>query len=193
MAWATTQVKALLDQGWEVYAVGEVRLEHEAWTRRMQPPKGQRTRPSVDRQKTSQSFPGALSPTSRTVAPYPTEQNRNTWQTTLAPDLLQQETEAGKTAVVPDNARSHHAKMLAGLYGPGRLLERITPVFLPPYAPDHNPAGHVRNTAKNNTANIQHETPEETLGASASHVTDRTVDYDSEHLPPRETRNDPAP
>ena len=57
---ATTQVKALLDQGWEVYAVGEVRLEHEAWTRRMQPPKGQRTRPSVDRKKTSQSFPDAL-------------------------------------------------------------------------------------------------------------------------------------
>ena len=60
MAWATTQVKALLDQGWEVYTVGEVRLEHEAWTRRMQPPKGQRTRPSVDRKKTSQSFSDAL-------------------------------------------------------------------------------------------------------------------------------------
>ena len=190
MAWATTQVKALLDQGWEVYAVGEVRLEHEAWTRRMQPPKGQRTRPSVDRQKTSQSFPGTLSPTSRTVTPYPTEQNRNTWQTTLAPDLLQQETGTGKTAVVPDNARSHHAKMLAGLYEPGQLLERITPVFLPPYAPDHNPAGHVRNTAKNNTATIQHETPEETLGASAPYVTGRSFDHDSEHLPLRETRND---
>ncbi|ERK62653.1 hypothetical protein HMPREF0682_1142 [Propionibacterium acidifaciens F0233] len=38
----------------------EARPEHEAWTRRMQPPKGQRTRPSVDRQKTSQSFPDAL-------------------------------------------------------------------------------------------------------------------------------------
>ncbi len=168
----------------------EVRLEHEAETRRMQPPKGQRTRPSVDRQKTSQSFPGALSPTSRTVTPYPTEQNRNTWQTTLAPDLLQRETEAGKTAVVPDNARSHHAKMLAGLYEPGRLLERITPIHLPPYAPDHNPVEHVRNTAKNNTATIQRETPEETFETFASHVTGRTVDYDFEHLPLRETRND---
>ncbi|CAM3100467.1 Homeodomain-like domain protein [Propionibacterium acidifaciens] len=39
MAEVKTQVKALLDQGWEVYAVGEVRLEHEAWTRRMQPRK----------------------------------------------------------------------------------------------------------------------------------------------------------
>ena len=44
------------------------RLEHETWTRRTQPPKGQRTRPSVDRQRTSQSFSDAL--------PRPAEQSR---------------------------------------------------------------------------------------------------------------------
>ena len=65
-----TQVKALLDAGWEVCTADEVRLEHEAETRRMQPPKGQRTRPSVDRQRTSQSFSGAL--------PRPAEQSRRT-------------------------------------------------------------------------------------------------------------------
>ena len=82
---------------------------------------------------------------------------------------------------------------MTGLHQPGQLLERITPVFLPPYAPDHNPAEHVRNTAKSNTATIQHETPEETLGAFASYITGRSFDYDFEHLPPRETRNDPVP
>ena len=137
----------------------------------------------MDRQRTSQSFPDAPSPTSRTVAPYPTEQNRDTWQTTLALDLLQRETEAGKIAVVPDNARPHHARALTGLHGPGRLLERITTIFLPPYAPDHNPAGLVRNTARNDTATIQRETPEQTLGASAPHITGRTFDHDFEHLP----------
>ncbi|WP_192962650.1 hypothetical protein [Propionibacterium acidifaciens] len=40
-----TQVNALLDAGWEVYTADEARPEHEAWTRRMQLPKGQRTRP----------------------------------------------------------------------------------------------------------------------------------------------------
>ena len=129
-------------------------------------------------------------PTSRTVAPYPTEQNRDTWQTIGALDLLQRETGTGKTAVVPDNARPHHAKALTGLHEPGRLLERIMPIHLPPYAPDHNPVEHVWNAAKNNIANIQHETPEETFGAFASYVTGRTFDYDFEHLPPRETRND---
>ena len=165
-------------------------MEHEAWTRRMQPPKGQRTRPSVDRQRTSQSFFGALSLTSKKVTPYPIEGNQNTEQTIGALERLQRETEAEKIAVVPDNARPHHAKALTGLHEPGRPLERITPIHPPPYAPDHNPAEHVRNTAKNNTATIQHETPEETLGASASYITGRTVDHDSEHLPLRETRND---
>ena len=190
---ATTRVKSLSGQGWKAHTTDEARPEHEAWTRRMQPPEGSAPERSVDRQRTSQSFSGALPPTSRTVTPYPTEGNQNTEQTILAPDLLQRETETEKIAVVPDNARSHHEKALTGLHEPGRLLERITPVFLPPYAPDHNPAEHVRNTARNNTANIQHETPEETLGASASHVTGHTVDHDSEHLPPRETRNDPVP
>ena len=137
----------------------------------------------MDRQRTSQSFPGAPSPTSRTVTPYPTEQNRNTDQTILAPDLLQRETGTGTTAVVPDNTRPHHARALTGLHEPGRPLERITPTHPPPYAPDHNPAEHVRNTARNNTTTIQHETPEETLGASAPHTTGHTVDHDFEHLP----------
>ena len=187
-----TQVKALLDAGWEVYTADEVRLEHEAETRRMWLPRGQRTKLSVDRKKTSQSFSGALPPTSRTVTPYPTERNRNTWQTILAPDLLQRETGTGKTTAVLDNARFHHARALTGLYEPGQLLERITPIHPPPYAPDHNPAEHVRNTAKNDIANIQRETPEETLGTFASYVTGRAVDHDFEHLPPRETENDPV-
>ena len=144
----------------------------------------------MDRQRTSQSFFGALSLTGKRVTLYPIEGNQNTEQTILAPGRLQHETEAGKTAVVPDKARFHHAKALTALHEPGRLLERITPIHPPPYAPDHNPAGHVRNTARNNTTTIQHETPEETLGASVPHTTEPTVDHDSEHLPPRETRND---
>ena len=190
MAEVKTEVKALLDQGWEVYAVDEVRLEHEAETRRMWLPRGQRTKLYVDRKKTSQSFFGALSLTSKKVKLYPIEGNQNTEQTILALDRLQRETETEKIAVVLDNARSHHEKALTGLHEPGRLLERITPVFLPPYAPDHNPVEHVWNAAKNNTANIQRETPEETLGAFASYITGRAFDYDFEHLPLRETRND---
>ena len=104
------------------------------------------------------------------------------WQATRMCPVLTVEHSTEKIAVVPDNARSHHAKALTGLHGPGRLLERITPIHPPPYAPDHNPAEHVQNAAKNNTATIQHETPEETLGASAPYIAGRTFDYDFEHL-----------
>ena len=190
MAEVKTQVKALLDAGWEVCTADEVRLEHEAWTRRMQPPKGQRTKLSVDRQRTSQSFFGALSLINKKVKLYPIEGKQNTEQIILALERLQRETETEQIAVVLDNARFHHAKALTGLYEPGRLLERITPVHLPPYAPDHNPVEHVWNAAKSNIANIQRETPEETFGAFASYVTGRAFDYDFEHLPLRETRND---
>ena len=187
MAEVKAQVKDLLDAGWEVYAADEVRLEHEAETRRMWLPKGQRTKLSVDRKKTSQSFFGALSLTSKKVKLYPVEGNQNTEQTILALDRLQRETREEKIAVVPGGARFHHAKMLTGLHEPGQLLERITPVFLPPYAPDHNPVEHVWSTAKNNTATIQHETPEQTFTASASHITGHTFNHDFAHLPPRET------
>ena len=52
-------------------------------------------------------------------------------------DRLQRETDEGKKiAVVLDNARFHHAKALTDLYAPGRALERITPIYMPPYAPD---------------------------------------------------------
>ena len=144
----------------------------------------------MDRRKTSQSFFGALSPTSKKVKLYPIEGNQNTEQIILALERLQRETKTDRLAVVLDNARFHHAKALTGLHGPGRLLERITPIHPPPYAPDHNPVEHVRNAAKSNIATIQRETPEETFGAFASYVTGRTVDYDFEHLPLRETRND---
>ena len=190
MAEVKAQVKSLLDQGWEAHTARRDPLG----ARGRDPPHAapERTTHQTVRGP-AEDVPVLLRrppPTSRTVTPYPIEGNRNTWQTILALDLLQRETEAGKIAVVPDNARSHHAKALTGLHEPGRLLERITPIHPPPYAPDHNPAGHVWNAAKNNIATIQHETPEETLGAFASYIAGRTFDYDFEHLPPRETRND---
>ncbi len=153
------------------------------------PKRGQRTRPSVNRQRTSQSFFGALPrPTKKSNCTRSRGAGTPSRQSSRWNDSNAKPTE--KIAVVPDNARFHHAKALTGLHQPGQLLERITPIHLPPYAPDHNPVEHVRNTARNNTATIQHETPEETLGASASHIASRTFDYDFEHLPLRETRND---
>ena len=137
MAEIRRQVNDLLKEGWEVYTVDEVRVEHEAETRRMWLPKGKRTKLYVDRKKASQSFFGALSLTTKKMRIYPIEGNQNAEQITLMMDRLARETDEGKKiAVVLDNARFHHAKALNDLYAPGQALERITPIYMPPYAPD---------------------------------------------------------
>lgn len=71
------EVAELLTRGWEVYTVDEVRVEHEAETRRMWPPRGGRTRLHVDRTRSAQSFFGALSLTSKKMKVYPIEGNQN--------------------------------------------------------------------------------------------------------------------
>ena len=69
-------------------------------------------------------------------------------------DRLARETDEGKKiAVVLDNARFHHAKALTDLYAPGRTLERITPIYMPPTPPTLGPTEHVWNAAKANIAN----------------------------------------
>ena len=121
MAGTRHQVNDLLQEGWEVYTVDEVRARHEAETRRMWLPRGRRTRLYVDREKASQSFFGAPGLTTRRMRIYPVEGNQNTEQTVLMMDRLQRETEEGKKiAVVLDNARFHHARALTDLYAPGQ-------------------------------------------------------------------------
>ena len=81
MAEIRRQVADLLQDGWEVYTVDEVRVEHEAETRRMWLPKGKRTRLYVGRKKVSRSFFGALSLTTKKMRIYPIEGNQNAEQT----------------------------------------------------------------------------------------------------------------
>jgi len=177
------QVRGLLAEGYEVYAVDEVRVEHEAETRRMWLPRGKRTKLKVDRKKSAHSFFGALSLTEKNMKIYPIMGQQNAEQSILMLSRLQRETPGKKIAAVLDNASFHHAKDLTKLFSPGEILERITPIFLPPYAPDHNPTEHVWNAAKGHISNLQRDTPEETFSAFISYVTSREFDYDFEHLP----------
>lgn len=177
------QVAGLLADGYEVYTVDEVRVEHESETRRMWLPRGQRTKLYVNRKRAAQSFFGALSLTRKMVKIYPVEGQQNTEQIILMMDRLQRETTTDKIAVVLDNAGFHHAKDLTTLFEPGQALDRITPIYLPPYAPDHNPTEHVWNAAKGHIANLQRDTPEQTFHAFTQYVKGREFDYDFEHLP----------
>lgn len=182
MAEVRSEVASLLAEGWEVYTVDEVRVEHEAETRRVWLPRGKRTKIYVDRTRSACSFFGALSLRTKKVRVYPLEGGQNTEQVSLALARLVHET-GSRTAVVLDNAGFHHAKALKSMLAPGGPLENLRLVYLPPYAPDHNPTEHVWNAAKNSIASIQHDTPEQTYAAFTSYISSRTFDYDFEHLP----------
>lgn len=183
MAEIRQQVAGLLAEGYEVYTVDEVRVEHEAEVRRMWLPRGQRSKLSVDRKRVACSFFGALSLTSKKMRVYPIEGQQNGEQVMFALERLQRETTHAKIAVVLDNAGFHHARAVTELYKPGELLDRITPIYLPPYAPDHNPTEHVWNAAKGHIANLQRATPDETFSAFMNYINGREFDYDFEHLP----------
>lgn len=185
-----SQVAQLLADGVEVYTVDEVRVEHEAETRRMWLPRGERTKLYVDRKRTAQSFFGALSLTTKQMKIYPIDGAQNAEQIIFMMARLQRETESSKIAVVLDNAGFHHAKDLTRLYEPGQALDRITPIYLPPYAPDHNPTEHVWNAAKGHIANLQRDTPELTFSAFIDYTRGRTFDYDFEHLPTIKPKHD---
>ena len=76
------------------------------------------------------------------------------------------------------------------MLAPGGQLENLRLIYLPPYAPDHNPVEHVWNAAKGNIANIQHDTPEQTYTAFTSYINSRTFDYDFKYLPTTLPDND---
>ena len=86
------QVRELLAEGYEVYTVDEVRVEHEAETRRMWLPRGERTKLSVDRKKAAQSFFGALSLTRKKMMIYPIMGQQNAEQVIQMLARLQRET-----------------------------------------------------------------------------------------------------
>ena len=81
MAEFRDQVAGLLQDGREPCTDDEVRVEHEAETKRMWLPKGKRTKLYVDRKKASRSFIGALSLTTKKMRIHPIEGNQNAEQT----------------------------------------------------------------------------------------------------------------
>lgn len=190
MAKIRTHVAELLQDGHEVDTLDEVRVEHESETRRIWLPRGERITLHVDRKKPAQSFFGAPSLTDKRVKIYPIDGKQNTDNVILARTRLQRETITDKIGVVLDHAGFHHAKKLADLYKTGEALDRITPIYLPLYAPDHNPTEHVWNAAEGEIANLQRDTPEQTFNAFIHYIEGRPSDYDFEHLPTPRTKAD---
>lgn len=159
-----------------VVSADEVRIEHEAITRRAWCKKGARTRIRVDRKRQSQSYIGFLHEADGSV-----DLMRLDWQNTS--NIVKALTDLtlkypDKTIVVVwDNAGWHKSSTLLAQTGEGKPLERVQFINLPPYSPDKNPIEKVWNEGKNSISNRQRAFFEDTCEAFESFVTSKKFKY----------------
>lgn len=164
------------DPGQVVFAADEVRIEHEAEVRKAWVHKSQPTTLSVDRVRQAQSYIGFLSQTTGEV-----DLLRLEWQNTdtiiEALTTLVGRHPGKKITVVWDNARWHRSKKLREHLGEGNVLANVHLVWLPPYAPDHNPIEKVWNEAKAAISNRQRLVFEDTCIGFETFIGSSTFSY----------------
>lgn len=168
--------EALADPEQLVFAADEVRVEHEAIIRRCWYQAGTTAKLAVDRDREAQSWIGFLNQNTGKVL-----LERLDWQnsTTIARALrnLVDTHPNTRITIVWDNAKWHKSKQLRQQLGPGRPLENIHLINLPPYAPDTNPIEHVWNEAKHHIANQQRAHFNTTRTAFETYTTTKTFPY----------------
>jgi len=142
------------DPSWEVFCSDETRMQLEAITRRAWIKKGEKTVLRVERSDDYQNYLGFL--------------NQKTFQLHVFEiawgNLVEVIKATGefiklypnkKICIIWDNATCHKGILMRQALAKGGLLERVHLVWLPPYAPDHNPIEHVWNTIKDKLSNKQ--------------------------------------
>lgn len=142
------------DSSWEVFCSDESRIQLEAITRRAWIKKGEKTVIKIERTDDYQNYLGFL--------------NQKTFQChifEIAWGNLEEVIKATaefiklypnkKICIIWDNATCHKGILMRQALAKGGLLERVHLVWLPPYAPDHNPIEHVWNITKDKLSNKQ--------------------------------------
>lgn len=171
------EIKAFLkDEEWEVFASDEVRIELEAFTRRAWLKKGERTVLKVERKREAQSYIGLLNQKTSACHLYELSwQNQD--EILKALEQFLEKYPKKRICIVWDNVAFHKGKKIQEALQKNHLLERVHLINFPPYAPDKNPIEHVWNAAKNETANIQCDTLEQTKTAFVEAISSRTFNY----------------
>lgn len=164
------------DENVIVVSADEVRIEHEAITRRAWCRRGARTRIGVDRKRQSQSYIGFLHEADGSV-----DLMRLDWQNTsnivkALTDLTLRYPDK-KIVVVWDNAGWHKSKKLREHLGEGNILERIHLINLPPYSPHKNPIERVWGEGKRSISNRQRAHFEDTRNAFETFIRGNKFSY----------------
>jgi len=167
----------LKDPAWEVFSVDEVRMDQEAITRRARLKKGEKTILKVNRNKQSQSYFGLLSQKDYTCHLYEVKGMQNSKSVLEVLKQFLTDNPDKKICIVWDNAAFHRSKMIKEALGSGNLLERVHLIWMPLYAPDHNPIEKVWGATKTKISNVQHDTFNDTKRAFSDYVGSRVFRY----------------
>lgn len=169
------EIKPYMKQkDWLVFAADECRIVWESIIRRAWLPRGRKTIIKVERKRKSQSFIGFLNLKTGEDLLY-----RLSWQKqdTIIPVLEQivKQYPDKRICIIWDNARFHKGKKIRAKLS--TTLKPIHLINLPPYAPDHNPQEHVWKYGKDNLADHQRTSLEETVTKFESIIMSRTYPY----------------
>ena len=159
-----------------VYTSDEVRLDSDTDLRKAWMKKGEKTKISDNRQAHHQSYIGFLRLATGVCAVE--EIARSDTQSIIEPlqNLLAKHP-GEQVTVIWDNAQWHKSNELKEHLGLGGSLENLHLIWLPPYAPDHNPIEHVWNAAKGQAANICHVDFDHTKEKFVEYISSRTFNY----------------
>lgn len=159
-----------------VFFADECSLCFETEYRRAWLPKGEKTILKVNREKIRQNYFGALNIQSKKE-----ELVSLSWQNTEtmieALRELTKRYKGKKLCLIWDNARWHRSKELRALLGRGKEFSHIRFIWLPPYAPDHNPQEHVWKVGKDATKNNVTETFAELKEIFEKSIQGKKFDY----------------
>jgi transposase len=176
MAEVAQEIAQKQAESYTVFFADECSLAWETEYRRAWLPKGKKTILRVNRKKTRQHYFGALNSTTKKE-----ELIRLDWQNTEnITDALRELTKrypSQKLCLVWDNARWHRSKDLRALLGLGNEFSHFHFIWLPPYAPDHNPQEHVWKVAKTETKNTVTDTFEGLKQIFETAISGKTFDY----------------
>lgn len=149
------------DPTWEVFCSDETRMQLEAITRRAWIRKGEKTILKVERSDDFQNYLGFLNQKTFKLHVVEIAWGRATEIIKGTAEFLKLYPNK-KICIIWDNATCHKGILMRQALSKGGLLERVHLVTLPPYAPDHNPIEHVRNTTKEKLSNNQDDTFQQT-------------------------------
>ena len=161
---------------WAVLSADETRLNHDEEIKRAWLKKGKKTVIKVERNKTGQSYFGALN--QQTGEHHLIELE---WQDTTniikALEEIKKCYKDKKVCLIWDNAGWHKSKELREKLKKGQSLESFHLINFPPYAPDKNPEEHVWKYGKEELRNFHFDTFEELKGVFKQKLYSRKFDY----------------